>query len=79
MLAAAELRFAMSGATSVNGSGGIAGMIRNVTSAKWNEGLTGGTSYFDTFPLGDTDGTELTSGCGYKSIRGAGTAFGGPG
>jgi hypothetical protein len=39
------------------------------------EGLKGKTAFFDTFPLGDSNGVELTSGCGYPSIRPASTAF----
>ena len=81
VLATAELRFVMGGATSVNGSGGAPGLLRNVaafTNPAWTEGLTGGTAFFDTFPLGDQAGGELTSGCAYPKVRAAGTAFGGP-
>ncbi len=80
-IAAAELRFILGGATSVNGSGGVPGLLRNVANNKDKtqlEGLSGGTVFFDTFPLGDSNGTELTSGCGYPSIRSASSAFGGP-
>ncbi len=78
VLAAAELRFLMSGVTSLNGSGGVDGLVRNVANYKNQEqleGLSGPTVFFDTFPLGDSNGTELTSGCGYPSIRSASTAF----
>lgn len=76
--AAAELRFVMSGVTAINGSGGIAGLARNTANYKqqgWLEGLDGPVAYFDTFPLGDSDGTEIASGCGYPSVRSAGQAF----
>ncbi len=78
LLAAAELRFVMGGATSIVGSGGTQGFLRNLASFKnpgWMEGLTGKTVYFDTFPLGDSGGVELTSGCAYPSIRTASSAF----
>lgn len=78
VIAAAELRFLMSGVTSLNGSGGVGGLVRNVANYKHQdelEGLNGPTVFFDTFPLGDSDGTELTSGCNYPSVRPAGTAF----
>ena len=80
-LAAIELRFVMGGTTSINGSGGTPGLARNVASFKapaWTEGLTGQTTFFDTFPLGDQKGTQLTTGCGYPKIRAASTAFASP-
>ncbi|HEX7663992.1 MAG TPA: amidohydrolase family protein [Polyangiaceae bacterium] len=76
--ATAELRFVLSGVTTINGSGGIGGLARNVANYKqqgWMEGLDGPVAYFDTFPLGDSDGTEIASGCGYPSIRSTGQAF----
>lgn len=78
VLAAAELRFVMGGATSLLGSGGIGGMVRNLANYKDQtqlEGLTGKTVYFDTFPLGDSTGVEIASGCAYPSVRTAGQAF----
>jgi hypothetical protein len=56
----------------VVGSGGVGGLLRNLadySNQSFLEGLTGKTVYFDTFPLGDSNGTLLTSGCGYPSIR----------
>ena len=76
-IAAAELRFLLGGATTVNGSGAAPGLLRNVAS-RTNadlEGLTGPHAYFDTFPLGDTNGTELASGCAYPSVRSSTAAF----
>lgn len=63
-----ELRFLMGGATSTVGSGSAAGLLRNLDRAADEEGL--GVDYvdFETFPLGDSDGKQLASGCGYKSI-----------
>jgi len=80
IIAAAELRFVLGGATSVIGSGGVHGLLRNLAAypdATMVEGLTGPTVYFDTFPLGDSNGTELTSGCAYPSPIAASSAFAG--
>jgi Amidohydrolase family len=76
-IAAAELRFVLGGATTINGSGGIAGVARNAASkgnAAELEGLATAV-YFDTFPLGDSNGTEIVAGCAYPSVRSAGSAF----
>ncbi|GAC1540428.1 MAG: hypothetical protein NVS3B10_05120 [Polyangiales bacterium] len=81
-IGAAELRFVMGGATSVIGSGGVSGLLRNLAAYKnpeQLEGAAGPTVFFDTFPLGDSGGEELTSGCAYPKIRAASTAFGGGG
>ncbi len=78
IIAAAELRYVLGGATTVLSSGGVSGLVRNVAAFKnpeQLEGLTGKTSFFDTFPLGDSNGTEIASGCAYPSIRSAGAAF----
>src|SRR5213079_1629005 len=78
-IASAEPRYVMGGATSLLSSGGVDGLCRNVAEFKEPtqlEGLTGPSSFFDTFPLGDSNGVEIASGCGYPSIRSAGSAFG---
>ena len=78
VVAAAELRFLIGGATTVNGSGGVGGLLRNAAAFADKtqlEGLTSPAVFFDTFPLGDSNGTELATGCGYPSIRSANTAF----
>lgn len=78
-IAAAELRFVLGGATTVNGSGGVSGLVRNAaahTAPAQMEGLTGPTVFFDTFPLGDSNGTEISTGCSYPSVRSSGSAFG---
>ncbi len=66
----AELRGVMAGTTSTVGAtyttNGNSGLMRNLdTSAAGQLGLAGGTVVSETFPLGDTVGGELTSGCGY--------------
>ena len=61
-----ELRFVMGGATSTVGSGGATGLVRNLDQAANEEGLAHAAVHFDTFPLGDSSGTQLASGCGYS-------------
>ncbi|MDX2087252.1 MAG: lamin tail domain-containing protein [Kofleriaceae bacterium] len=62
-----ELRFLMGGATSIVGSGGQPGLLRNLDSAQ-QEGLNQKPVDFDTFPLGDgNSGTRRTSDCNYGS------------
>jgi cytosine/adenosine deaminase-related metal-dependent hydrolase len=67
----AELRFVMSGATSIAGAGGADGLARNLDdSAKRLEGLPAKLADSDTFPLGDSSGTLVASGCaGYSASR----------
>jgi hypothetical protein len=81
-IAAQELRFVMGGATSVVGSGGVAGLLRNL--AEYNntpllEGLTGNSVYFDTFPMGDSSSTATAppASCGFPGIESASSAFSG--
>ncbi|MBJ6761527.1 amidohydrolase family protein [Myxococcaceae bacterium JPH2] len=65
-----ELRQMMSGTTSIAGAGGQPGLLRNldVSSVAQQEGLGEGYADSDTFPLGDSSGTTLTSGCSYSSL-----------
>jgi imidazolonepropionase-like amidohydrolase len=66
----AELRMVMGGATSVNGSGGRAGFVRNVDRSGIHEaGLAQPQVEYQTFPLDDSDGTMLATGCAYGSGR----------
>jgi len=65
----AELRFVMGGATSTVSSGGKAGLARNLDDSTLLEGLPIRAADFDTFPLDDSDGTMLTSGCNYGTAR----------
>ena len=64
-----ELRQLMGGATSTAGSGGQSGLQRNLDSAVRQEGLVQEAVLIDTFPLGDSNGTMLDSGCAYPDIR----------
>ena len=68
-----ELRFLLAGATSTTGRGGGApGFLRNLDSSMADialqEGLNHTPTSFDTFPLGDSDGTRLSEGCNYPDI-----------
>ena len=60
-----ELRFLMGGATSIVGSGGQPGLVRNLDSSSNQEGLGQKRVEFDTFPLDDSGGTRRTSDCNY--------------
>ncbi|MDQ3366346.1 MAG: amidohydrolase family protein [Myxococcota bacterium] len=59
-----ELRFLMGGATSIVGSGGQPGILRNLDRND-QEGLGQTPVNFDTFPLGDSSGTRRTTDCNY--------------
>jgi cysteine-rich repeat protein len=64
-----ELRFLMGGATSTVGSGSATGLLRNLDKPDPAQGGLMQTPVdFDTFPLGDSNGTQLASGCAYPSI-----------
>ncbi|MCB9682632.1 MAG: amidohydrolase family protein [Alphaproteobacteria bacterium] len=63
-----ELRHLVAGTTSVAGSGGQAGLVRNLDRSTLLEGLDGDAVQLDTFPLGDSNGTRQTSGCAYGGI-----------
>lgn len=66
----AELRMVMGGATSVNGSGGRTGFVRNTDRRSMHEaGLSQPEVDYETFPLDDSGGTLIASGCGYASTR----------
>lgn len=62
-----ELRYIMGGATSIIGSGDVDGLMRNLDTDK-QEGLGQPPVDYDTFPLGDSNGTTLDNGCFYPSI-----------
>lgn len=62
-----ELRYVMGGATSIIGSGDVDGLLRNLDRDA-QEGLGQPEVDYDTFPLGDSSGTTLDSGCFYPSI-----------
>ena len=71
-----ELRFLLGGATSTVGSGAAAGLLRNLDRAANLEGLNEGAVFFDTFPLGDSSGTQLTSACSYPKLPALATVQG---
>ncbi|MCE9572713.1 MAG: lamin tail domain-containing protein [Deltaproteobacteria bacterium] len=60
-----ELRFLFGGATSIVGSGGQAGLLRNLDQAANEEGLGQPAVKFQTFPLDDSGGAQLTGNCNY--------------
>ncbi len=66
-----ELRMLFGAATSVSGSvgaGNASGLLRNLDNGELTEGLSGVDVDYRTFPLGDSNGTTQTQGCGYPSI-----------
>jgi hypothetical protein len=60
-----EIRFILGGATSTVGSGGERGGLRNLDVAANLEGLSTKPVSFETFPLGDSSGTQKTD-CSYQ-------------
>ena len=61
-----ELRFLLGGATSIVGSGGQKGLLRNLDqAANMEAGLAKTAVDFDTFPLDDSSGTRQTANCNY--------------
>ncbi len=60
-----ELRFVIGGATATVGSGGVAGMLRNLDNSSQERGLGQPAVEYQTFPLDDASGTQLAEGCGY--------------
>ena len=62
-----ELRFLMGGATSTVGSGSAIGFLRNLDKGA-QEGLGQEPVHYETFPLGDSNGTMLSSSCAYPNI-----------
>ena len=65
-----EMRFALGGTTSINGSGSVDGFLRNLDRNGSMEGLNAETVKYDTFPLDDSDGELRSEDCGY-SLPGA--------
>jgi cytosine/adenosine deaminase-related metal-dependent hydrolase len=64
-----ELRYLMSGTTSLAGGGGVPGLMRNVdTAADELEGLPIQIANSDVFPL-STPGKNITQGCDYSPGR----------
>ncbi len=63
-----EMRNVMAGTTVMAGSGSVPGLLRNIDRAADIEGLAFAEVDYNTFPLGDSDGTLLASGCAYPGI-----------
>lgn len=64
-----ELRFLMSGTTSMAGGGGVPGLVRNLdTTADELDGLPAQIANSDVFPL-STPGKNITQGCDYSPGR----------
>jgi cytosine/adenosine deaminase-related metal-dependent hydrolase len=71
-----ELRFVLGGATATVGAGGQPGLLRNLDESKNEEGLGAHAVDFDTFPLGDENGTQLSMTCDYPKPRTAASIAG---
>ena len=63
-----ELRQLMTGTTSIMASGNAAGMLRNLDSVTYQEGLGQPAVEAPTFPLGDSSGVYVTDDCSYPSL-----------
>jgi large repetitive protein len=63
-----ELRFLFGGATSTNGSGGQAGLLRNLDRSTLLEGLMQPALHYQTFPLGDSNSTQRRATCNYGAV-----------
>ncbi|WP_096086244.1 amidohydrolase family protein [Agaribacterium haliotis] len=65
----AETRHVLAGTTSIAGSGGYSGFLRNVDRAELQQGLHGGVVDYDTFPLGDwSDVQGHDDNCDYPQL-----------
>ncbi len=63
-----EMRQVIAGTTSLFGSGTVPGFLRNLDRASALEGLNHANARYRTFPLGDSGGTLVASGCTAYSI-----------
>lgn len=64
-----ELRFALSGATATFGSGDLGGLLRDLdATGSGSNGLGKPGAAYETFPLGDSGGTQNVEGCAGYSI-----------
>ena len=67
-----ELRFLLGGATATFGSGDLGGLMRDFdATGSGSNGLGQPGSGYETFPLGDSSGTQLESDCGGYSPKAA--------
>src|SRR5688572_12505005 len=64
-----ELRFVLGGATSTLASGGANGFLRNLDDSDDMDLIGSDFVDYETFPLGDSNGSQLDSGCAYPEIR----------
>ncbi len=65
-----ELRYVLTGSTAIFGSGDLSGLMRDLdATGKGKNGLGQPGAAYDTFPLGDSGGTKLKSGCKYGKIH----------
>lgn len=72
----AEVRQVLSGTTSIAGSGGNPGFLRNLDKADLMEGLSADIANYSTFPLGDAqDVTPHVGDCAYPRIDDPDTAL----
>ncbi len=60
-----ETRHLLGGATSMIGSGSRPGLVRNLDRVADRDGLDGPRLDLDTFPLGDSSGALIETGCDY--------------
>lgn len=63
-----EIRQAMAGTTSLFGSGAGRGFLRNLDRSASLERVSHDDATYATFPLGDTNGRILSTGCGYSKL-----------
>jgi hypothetical protein len=72
IIAWGELRQLIMGTTSLAGSGGARGLVRNIDQNGDNrEGLPGARVDYSTFPLGDASGALRSLDCSYPRMEGA--------
>lgn len=71
-----ELRFSLSGATATFGSGDLSGILRDLdATGDGDNGLGQPGAGYDTFPLGDTSGTQQADGCSAYDVTDAASGF----
>ncbi len=64
-----EVRFLLSGTTALFGSGDMSGLLRDLdATGSGNNGLSNPGAEYDTFPLGDSSGTQQEDGCGSYNV-----------
>ncbi|MEZ4442394.1 MAG: thrombospondin type 3 repeat-containing protein [Polyangiaceae bacterium] len=71
-----EIRFVLSGATGIFGSGDLSGIVRDLdATGDGDNGLGDPGAGYDTFPLGDSSGTQLDMDCGGYSVPNPASSF----